>query len=133
MRTLIAVLAVASALTAPAAQAKSGPGGQPLDYKVLLAPPAPRSLAAGHSWNVRVLLFLRNGKRWNISGLKPSLVLFNLATGRTRTVTLTESVGPSYRGRVVFPNAGPWNVVFDPGTPGLPGKRVGSFTVRSAG
>ena len=33
---------------------------------------------------------------------------------------LAQAAGPSYRGRVVFPHAGTWNLTFDPGVPGFP-------------
>lgn len=103
--TLLAALALAALLTAPAASLAGG-------YATVGLSSLPDDVRPGEAWVVD-LTVLQHG-RTPLEGVKPAIVIEPLGPGTEMRFPARPTEEPGvYRARVVFPNAGEWRLAAD--------------------
>lgn len=107
MRSVVAICAVAIALVAVSAAQAGG-------WATVGVDPLPTGIDAGEPWSTEITI-LQHG-RTPLTGLQPLVVVREQTSGLEREFRATPSGEPGvYDARVVFPEAGDWNVRVESG------------------
>lgn len=106
MRQLIVLSALAVALAGAGTASAGG-------FATVGVDPLPNGLEAGETWSTEITV-LQHG-RTPLDGLSPILTIREEGTGLVREFKASAASRTGvYEARVVFPEAGRWNVVVDP-------------------
>lgn len=121
MRSLVAICAAAIALAAVCAAQAGG-------FATVGVAPLPTGVDAGETWSTEVTI-LQHG-RTPLAGLEPLVIVREQGSGLERTFRATPSEEPGvYDARVVFPEAGDWNVRVETGWWGEGGLTFGPVAI----
>jgi hypothetical protein len=121
MRSLVAICAAAIALVAVSAAQAGG-------FATVGVDPLPTGVDAGETWGTEVTI-LQHG-RTPLTGLQPTVIVTEASSGVERMFRATPSDEPGvYDARVVFPEAGDWNVRVETGWRGEGGLTFGPVAI----
>jgi hypothetical protein len=121
MRYLAAICACAIALVAVSAAQAGG-------WATVSVDPLPTGVDAGDPWSTEITI-LQHG-RTPLTGLEPLVVVREQASGLEREFRATPSDEPGvYDARVLFPEAGDWNVRVETGWWGEGGLTFGPVAI----